>query len=263
MGSIPHDQSWCPAKKNWLINISFYRTDSSGVLIQGELSKIWSFVYIYIYTYILYHQIISNNYCILSICGVHSITVFYNPWTKIDQPFLGYPPAAMASPRGGVAAASTRPFTLIESGSNHHTTTSPVGPNLWPVSNILMDKIRLQTLGFWDMSQVYGFGGVSIHGSVTMICGANASVHQDAGCHKKTHSGPYDKDPSYTWPYDPWPTTHLLLVASPTAKASPKSSRSKQCICHRQVKCLWQCNWVALTAAKCFLYNIIIYMYTV
>ena len=167
----------------------------------------------------------------------------------------------MASPRGGVAAASTRPFTLIESGSNHHTTTSPVGPNLWPVSNILMDKIRLQTLGFWDMSQVYGFGGVSIHGSVTMICGANASVHQDAGCHKKTHSGPYDKDPSYTWPYDPWPTTHLLLVASPTAKASPKSSRSKQCICHRQVKCLWQCNWVALTAAKCFLYNIIIYIY--
>ena len=138
----------------------------------------------------------------------------------------------MASPRGGVAAASTRPFTLIESGSNHHTTTSPVGPKLWPVSNILMDKIRLQTLGFWDMSQVYGFGGVSIHGSVTMICGANASVHQDAGCHNKTHSGPYDKDPSYTWPYDPWPTTHLLLVASPTAKASPKSSRSKQCICH-------------------------------
>ena len=122
------------------------------------------YISIYLYIYPIYHQIISNKYCRLSICGVHNTTVFYNPWAKIDQPFLGYPPGSLASPRGCVAAASTRPFTL-RVRSNHHTTTSPVGPNLWPVSNIFMEKIRLQTPWIlMDMSQVYGllwiWGGI-------------------------------------------------------------------------------------------------------
>ena len=99
-----------------------------------------------------------------------SIDVFCH--TKIDQPFLG-PSAPLASPRGGVAAASTRSFTLqiesilratgpqnmegiIISGtklwmndkdlqpSRNHTMTSPGFARKWDpiqVSSILMDNL--------------------------------------------------------------------------------------------------------------------------